>query len=218
MTPRQAAPVVYVLSAVAIVASIASIAAIALALAGCGTAAPDLPQHQSVAPQRPLTASPALTIAPYQTGGRRPAAAIPEPSTATPAPATPGPSGYALPDRTLTPGAGTNDLAQICPHVDPAIEAARPSAAAKTRVYAAYGIPAGQRHLYVVDHLVSLSVGGENVQANEWPQPVAQAKAKDRVEAALHTWVCAHPGQLAAAQRAEAANWATALDTLGVAP
>jgi hypothetical protein len=140
------------------------------------------------------------------------------PSTApTMAPANPA-TAYAMPDRTLTPGAAGTDITQICPHVNPALERARPDAATKIRVFMAYRIPAGQRRLYVIDHLVSLSIDGQNVPRNLWPQPAAQAKAKDRVEALLHAGVCrkVNPVPLAAAQEAEATNWVTAPAKLGL--
>jgi hypothetical protein len=144
----------------------------------------------------------------------------PSPSTAPPTtPATPPPAtGYAMPDRTLTPGAATSDITQICPHVNPAIEAARPDSAEKVRVFTAYRIPPGEQRLYVIDHRISLSIGGENVPQNLWPQPVAQAKVKDHVEAVLHAGVCrkVNPVPLAAAQEAEAKDWVTAPKMLGL--
>jgi hypothetical protein len=144
----------------------------------------------------------------------------PAPSTApSTAPATPPPAtGYAMPDRTLTPGAATSDISQICPHVNPALEKARPSDAMKARVFAEYHIPPAEQHLYVIDHDIALSAGGQNVITNLWPQPVTQAKVKDRVEALLHAGVCrkVNPVPLAAAQEAEAVDWVTAPKMLGL--
>ena len=130
-------------------------------------------------------------------------------------------SPVAEPDRTLTPGAAGSSLAEICPDVAAALEAARPSTAVKAKVYAEYGIPAAQRHLYRVDHDIPLGLDGQNVMANLWPQPYAQSLKKDRVEDALHNWVCAVSGQaaqerLARAQAAIADRWTTAETVLGI--
>jgi hypothetical protein len=51
----------------------------------------------------------------------------------------------------VTPGAAGTVLAAICPTVSAALEAHRPSTAVKDEVYAEYGIPASQQHLYRID-------------------------------------------------------------------
>lgn len=66
----------------------------------------------------------------------------------------------------------------------------------RSRVYAAYGIPAARRSEYVVDHLIPRELGGADVFANLWPERKAAAKLKDRQENALHRAVCASPDPL----------------------
>ena len=40
----------------------------------------------------------------------------------------------------------------------------------KTEIYEVYGIPADCRHRYTIDHLIPLSLGGNNAYANLWPE------------------------------------------------
>ncbi|WP_308428874.1 hypothetical protein [Streptomyces xanthochromogenes] len=83
----------------------------------------------------------------------------------------------------------------------------------------------GALHDAEYDHLVSLELGGDpNDSRNLWvepPSPGHKAGAgpnnpKDSVESKLHTAVCSGKVQLAAAQKAIAADWTTALATLGL--
>jgi hypothetical protein len=107
----------------------------------------------------------------------------------------------------VTPGAAGSNLAAICPVVSAALEARRPSTAVKDEVYAEYGIPPSQHHLYRIDHLVPLELDGRNTVRNLWPQPVRASLAKDGLENTLHSMVCAGQITLASAQRAIRANW-----------
>lgn len=40
----------------------------------------------------------------------------------------------------------------------------------KSRIYAAYNIPANKRHNYTIDHYIPLSLGGSNAPENLWPE------------------------------------------------
>lgn len=136
------------------------------------------------------------------------------------------PAGWVLPDHALTPGAiGTTDETRLCPHVDPALEAARPSSSDKAKVYQAYGLSYPQPHgRFELDHLVPIELGGApNDPANEWPElnvPPDPATArkyglsmgflenpKDILEDVLHDDVCSGKVPLSVAQQAIAANW-----------
>ena len=85
------------------------------------------------------------------------------------------------------------------------------------KAMAAYDIPGGPAD-YELDHLVSLDLGGSNDAGNLWPErndhPAGATNSKDRVEAALNRAVCARTVTLAAAQKAIATDWTTALATL----
>ena len=131
-------------------------------------------------------------------------------STTAVALATPPSRWGSLPTRSVTPGAGGLSLAAICPSVSAALEARRPSTAIKDEVYAEYGIAAGQRHRYRIDHLVPLELDGSNSIRNLWPQPTGASEAKDRLEDTLHSMVCAGEMTLAGAQHAIRTNWVRA--------
>jgi hypothetical protein len=80
-----------------------------------------------------------------------------------------------------------------------------------------------QRGGYELDHLISLELGGDNARANLWPEPhdrpgFQASQTKDGVENRLHDLVCAGRLDLAAAQRAIATNWQTALAGSGPSP
>jgi hypothetical protein len=76
----------------------------------------------------------------------------------------------------------------------------------KRRVYLAYGIRRHRPGAYEIDHLVSLELGGNNFQRNLWPEKQPGARAKDKVENALHRQVCDGSISLKTAQR-EIRHW-----------
>lgn len=61
-------------------------------------------------------------------------------------------------------------------HVTPAI---------RRTVFALYGIPKPRWRDYELDHYIPLCAGGSNAPANLWPEPLAHAARKDRLEARL---------------------------------
>jgi hypothetical protein len=84
-------------------------------------------------------------------------------------------------------------------------------AAQYRQVYGAYQIhypePSGT---YELDHLIPLEIGGDNANANLWPEPAAPTPGfhqKDELENALHARVCAGALALAEAQHEIASNW-----------
>jgi len=85
------------------------------------------------------------------------------------------------------------------------------TAAQYREVYAAYGLsypqPAGA---YELDHLVPLSLGGDNADANLWPETASGDhgwQQKDQLEVRLHDLVCRGQLDLATAQRSIASDW-----------
>ena len=118
----------------------------------------------------------------------------------------------ALPNARLTPGATfagvtagevcTSGWATAHRHV---------TAAQYQEVYGEYGIrypePFGA---YELDHLIPLELGGDNANANLWPEaasPTPGFHQKDELENALHDLVCGGTLSLAAAQHDIASNW-----------
>ncbi|WP_284980000.1 hypothetical protein [Arthrobacter sp. fls2-241-R2A-200] len=71
------------------------------------------------------------------------------------------------------------------------------------------------------DHLISLQLGGTNAVSNLWPEPnrvgaPGTTNPKDAVETKLNKAVCSHKVALAAARKAIATNWVTAVKDLGL--
>jgi len=139
------------------------------------------------------------------------------------------PANWTLPSHRLTPGATATGygLKDICPHVNPSLEAARPSYAEKQRVYREYGITRHRRGQYEVDHLVPIELlGNPSSIRNLWPEPndkpdPAAIKAehldpayilnsKDILEDVLHRDVCSGKVALTVAQKAFTGDWRVA--------
>jgi hypothetical protein len=116
---------------------------------------------------------------------------------------------YALPDAHATPGdVRSHSRAELCAPSFRAGAYRHTGAALKRRVCALYGI---RRRCpgksYELDHLVPLELGGADVAANLWPQPIAEARVKDKLENALHRAVCKGSISLGEAQRCIAKDW-----------
>ncbi len=137
------------------------------------------------------------------------ATSAPRPATVV-AKAKPPSRWKSTPARSVTPGTGGLSVAAICPNVSAALEERRPSTAVKDEVYDEYGIAAGQRYRYRIDHLVPLELDGSNSIRNLWPQLIGASRAKDRLEDTLHSMVCAGKITLATAQNAIRTNWVRA--------
>lgn len=131
--------------------------------------------------------------------------------------------GGQLPDPRCTPGGVDPAITQA--NIDSTIcrsgytEKVRPPESETTRAkydvaYPAYHVPSGDRS--ELDHLVSLELGGSNDITNLWPEVGPLPNPKDTVENTLRRAVCDHKVPLAAAQRAIATDWMTALARLGL--
>jgi hypothetical protein len=120
----------------------------------------------------------------------------------------------ALPDKKLTPGAVNSAVtaAQVC-SAGFLAKAAPVDTTRATAVIKKYGV--ADTASYELDHLVPISLGGSNAQANLWLQSHSAAAQKDGVENRLHNLVCAHKLALSSAQRIIRANWRSALSKYG---
>jgi hypothetical protein len=125
--------------------------------------------------------------------------------------------GVVLPDSSITPGAFFPDVdaTAICElHYTQGIR--QPRYNNKVEAFANYGVSIHDRDIYQVDHLVPVSLGGNNDEDNLWPQPyddVAGAEQKDLLERQLRGLVCSHKLGLADAQKAIATDWWKAYQT-----
>lgn len=92
----------------------------------------------------------------------------------------------ARPDAALTPGElCTPDDADFAGYRYPAHVAyckRNVTYAEKQAVAKAYGVPESEWRNYEFDHLIPLNAGGDSHPANIWPQPLNEAKEKDKVE------------------------------------
>ncbi len=114
-----------------------------------------------------------------------------------------------LPDTSVTPGA-TLDVTKddICtPGYSKKVRDVPVSV--KRQVYAEYKIEYVP-HMYEVDHLISLELGGSNSIRNLWPESYNlywNAHVKDALENRLHSLVCDGSLSLNDAQKAISTNW-----------
>ncbi len=112
-----------------------------------------------------------------------------------------------LPTASLTPGVvgSVTDLRTLCtPNFSSTVR--NVTSAEKAQVAAAYHFT-GANSTVEYDHLISLEIGGSNDPKNLWPQPIAEAHVKDRLENLLHREVCAGKMQLPDVQQRIAADW-----------
>ncbi|NAZ83442.1 hypothetical protein GTR02_16610 [Kineococcus sp. R8] len=123
--------------------------------------------------------------------------------------------GTLLPDATTTPGSVFADVTQadLCgPRYSAGVR--RERSADGDEVRTAYGVD-GDRSAYSVDHLVPVSLGGDNRVANLWPQPrdgQFALAAKDTLEGHLRGLVCQGTVPLEEARTAIAQDWRAAYD------
>ena len=190
-----------------------------VALLGCGEAVGGggAPGSTAGAVTADATATPSpapvATPAPTETTAATPlASSVPAPPPTSPPTATAAPAGVALPDPRRTPGEtfpGAT-VGQICTsgysssvrHVEHQ---------QYVDVYAAYGVPYPEPSgTYELDHLIPLELGGDNSDANLWPEPASPTPGfhqKDDLENRMHDLVCAGRLDLYEAQREIATNW-----------
>lgn len=79
--------------------------------------------------------------------------------------------------------------------------------AEKKKACAEYGVSNCPSKAYEIDHLESLEVGGSNDIHNLWPQPIEQARIKDKLENLLGRRVKAGTITPADAQSCLARDW-----------
>jgi len=123
--------------------------------------------------------------------------------------ATPAFAQVAMPDPQLTPGA-TRPLTtkQVCT-IKWGRDERHLSQSTKKQVCVAYGITSGcPGPKWELDHSKSRELAGSDDRKNIWPQPIKEARMKDRLENLLHKKVCAGEISLPEAQREiGGSNW-----------
>jgi Tol biopolymer transport system component len=113
-----------------------------------------------------------------------------------------------LPDRACTPGVARKRVSRrtVCRRGS---KAKSISASLAGQTLARYGLSPSNPD-YVVDHLVSRTLGGSDSIQNLWPQRTAHARQKDRLERRLRRAVCSGKLGLRRAQRRLRADWRSA--------
>lgn len=179
------------------------------------TACAAAPDSLHVATASPAPSSPGSIIS-------SPNPAAPATSQPTPA-AVAAPSGVQRPDPGLTPGEVFHQatVATIC--VAGYTTTVRSvTTAQKEAVYGAYGVPYPEpTGTYEFDHLIPLELGGDNANANLWPEPAAPAPGfhqKDQLENSMHALVCSGALALQQAQHEIASDWYAAFQKYVGAP
>lgn len=147
-----------------------------------------------------------------------------------------GPGGEPLPDQNCTPG--VVDRAVTDGNIDTTVcrkggytDSVRPPSRltdrAKQQLMAAYGLSVGDEGKYELDHLVELNAGGASDVRNLWPEPNTLLRFagtafihndKDAVEQYTFHAICQGKVTVSAVQRAIAADWTSAVRTLGLPP
>jgi hypothetical protein len=111
-------------------------------------------------------------------------------------------------DRKLTPGVTVAATTKTICRTKWGKDERHVSTSMKKKVCLAYGIRSGcPGKKYEIDHLVSRELGGADDVNNLWPQPIAEARKKDRVENFLHRQVCSGAMTLDEAQTDVRDGW-----------
>lgn len=122
-----------------------------------------------------------------------------------------------LPDPACTPGGVlTGSAEQVCTPGYAGSVRDVPQAQ-KEAIYDAYGITSRAPGQYQVDHLIPLSLGGSNENANLWPQPGTPRpgyEEKNALARYLHGEVCDGDMTLSEAQRRIATDWVAAYNDM----
>ncbi len=135
------------------------------------------------------------------------------------------PDGTLLPDPKVTTGPVREDATreQLCAHGFTTKKYRHTSHETKCQAYANYGLlgpgckqPVGVHEPlpkavgpFEVDHLCPLTLGGQDVIENLWPQAGPAYHVKDKLEVLLHRLVCKGEIELADAQACIRVNWET---------
>ncbi|HKB94327.1 MAG TPA: DUF3761 domain-containing protein [Gaiellaceae bacterium] len=116
----------------------------------------------------------------------------------------------ALPDRACSPGATMSGLTQavLCAPGFSTASIRNVPESEKHRVEVEYGLaPGAYGSRLEIDHIVPLELGGSNDIANLFPERAPGFHTKDRLENALHGFVCSGRMRLGVAQRGIASSW-----------
>lgn len=106
-----------------------------------------------------------------------------------------------VPNARLTPGAVRQmSVATIC-STKWGLDRRHVTQSMKKAVCASYGAKNCPGPMWELDHLIPRELAGADVIANLWPQPIAEARVKDRLENSLHRQVCAGTISLRSAQK-----------------
>ena len=106
-----------------------------------------------------------------------------------------------VPNLSLTPGiARPLTAVQVC-SIAWGTDTRHVTSQMREWVFISYGVPRSEYGRYVIDHLIPRELAGADVIENLWPQPIMDARNKDREENRLHRAVCAHKVSLVAAQQ-----------------
>lgn len=98
----------------------------------------------------------------------------------------------AMPDPDITPGhVVSSDPQAVCGRA----ERAQVSEERRAAVRALYGLSAAQAARRQISHLIPVSWGGSDDVRNLWPQPAAEAAARDRLARIGPALFCARGGQ-----------------------
>lgn len=118
--------------------------------------------------------------------------------------------GLLRPNLHLTPGV-TRDLSPhaVC-HTKWSRDVRHVTARMKGEVCGRYGARHCPGPQWEVDHLIPRELGGADAIENLWPQPITEARLKDRVENFLHRAVCYGAMTLGEAQEALRDDWTRA--------
>ncbi len=125
-----------------------------------------------------------------------------------------GEGGYYLPNPKLTPGVTVTISQHAVCTTKWGRDVRHVTEAMKREVCTRYGANACPGPRWELDHLIPRELGGADAVDNLWPQPIREARLKDRLENFLHRTVCAGGLTVPEAQELIRTDWTRAYGIL----
>ena len=124
---------------------------------------------------------------------------------------------FLFPDPVLTPGVVRQLTAEQVCSIRWGKDIRHITEKMKRHVCGAYKVKDCPGSKFEIDHLISRELAGADDILNLWPQPIAEARIKDKIENFLHRQICSNKLSLRVVQKRIAKDWTQFIQTISEA-